>query len=254
MVDTVFLDDLRCDGGGHGGCQAECRIYWKTAWLKPVTVGATTAASSDPAALGELRARVVGNATHVEPDGTLRYRCQATQALEASTELSTVDPRPYVRSATSGDVSFGHFVRVLGRAVSMEAAKKFTRPWRPPLSGATSTTPKTPLLDLQVGERVRVKTPEQIAATLTNMGKNRGLWFDIEMLKLSGQEFTVRRRVERLINELDGHMIELSSDCIMLDGGVCSGEYSVGRWFCHRAIYSYFREAWLERVNAPQLA
>ena len=23
---VVFLDDLRCDGAGHGGCQMECRI------------------------------------------------------------------------------------------------------------------------------------------------------------------------------------------------------------------------------------
>ena len=29
MRDTVYLEDLRCDGSGHGGCQAGCRIYWK---------------------------------------------------------------------------------------------------------------------------------------------------------------------------------------------------------------------------------
>src|SRR5687767_15131427 len=36
MHDTVLLDDLRCDGSGHGGCQAGCRIYWKEAWLRRV--------------------------------------------------------------------------------------------------------------------------------------------------------------------------------------------------------------------------
>ena len=36
MRDTVFLDGLRCDGSGHGGCQAACRIYWKDAWLRRV--------------------------------------------------------------------------------------------------------------------------------------------------------------------------------------------------------------------------
>src|SRR4051795_288261 len=36
MRDTVFLEELRCDGSGHGGCQAECRIYWKEAWLTKV--------------------------------------------------------------------------------------------------------------------------------------------------------------------------------------------------------------------------
>src|SRR5215472_391391 len=36
MADAVLLDGLRCDGTGHGGCQAGCRLFWKTAWLKPV--------------------------------------------------------------------------------------------------------------------------------------------------------------------------------------------------------------------------
>ena len=31
MPDTVLLDDLRCDGSAHAGCQAGCRLYWKEA-------------------------------------------------------------------------------------------------------------------------------------------------------------------------------------------------------------------------------
>ena len=31
---SVFLDDLRCDGSAHDGCQAECRFIWKEAWLR----------------------------------------------------------------------------------------------------------------------------------------------------------------------------------------------------------------------------
>ena len=36
MRDTLFLEDLRCDGSAHGGCQAGCRIYWKESWLRRV--------------------------------------------------------------------------------------------------------------------------------------------------------------------------------------------------------------------------
>src|SRR6188472_3888494 len=36
MRDTVFLENLRCDGASHGGCQAECRLYWKESWLRHV--------------------------------------------------------------------------------------------------------------------------------------------------------------------------------------------------------------------------
>ena len=37
LDDTVHLADARCDGSAHGGCQAECLLFWKTAWLKPVS-------------------------------------------------------------------------------------------------------------------------------------------------------------------------------------------------------------------------
>ncbi len=36
MPDTVMLDDLRCDGSGHEGCQAGCRLYWREAWVRRV--------------------------------------------------------------------------------------------------------------------------------------------------------------------------------------------------------------------------
>ena len=36
LRDSVLLEDLRCDGSGHDGCQAGCRIYWKEAWLRRV--------------------------------------------------------------------------------------------------------------------------------------------------------------------------------------------------------------------------
>ena len=29
----MHLEDLRCDGSAHGGCQAGCLLYWKEAWL-----------------------------------------------------------------------------------------------------------------------------------------------------------------------------------------------------------------------------
>src|SRR4051794_29503598 len=36
MKDAVHLEGLRCTGAAHGGCEALCLIFWKTAWLKPV--------------------------------------------------------------------------------------------------------------------------------------------------------------------------------------------------------------------------
>src|SRR5438046_3456357 len=35
LTGTVHLDDLRCDGSAHGGCQAGCLLFWKEEWLQP---------------------------------------------------------------------------------------------------------------------------------------------------------------------------------------------------------------------------
>src|SRR5262249_38856375 len=128
--------------------------------------------------------------------------------------------------------------------------KKLRRLQDPPLRGAGAKSTRTPTLDLQPGEWVRIKSAEEIQATLNDQGKNRGLWFDREMLRLCGQVFRVSHRIDRLVDERTGEMIELSSDCIALEGSTCSGEYSLGRWFCPRAIYPYWREGWLERVES----
>ena len=33
---SVHLAGARCDGSVHGGCQAECNLFWKDEWLTPV--------------------------------------------------------------------------------------------------------------------------------------------------------------------------------------------------------------------------
>src|SRR5207253_793001 len=56
---TVLLEDLRCDGSAHDGCQAGCRIYWREEWLRPVG-GEPLRAATDvagPAGLESLSRR-----------------------------------------------------------------------------------------------------------------------------------------------------------------------------------------------------
>jgi hypothetical protein len=109
------------------------------------------------------------------------------------------------------------------------------------------TTPAN--LRLESGDLVRVKPQAEIERTLDETGKTRGLWFDREMLPYCGQTHGVQRRVERFIDESTGEMIELKTDAIILEGVTCSGYQSENRWFCPRAIYPWWREAWLERVE-----
>jgi hypothetical protein len=254
IADSVYLDDLRCDGSGHDGCQAECRLYWKEAWLRRVAPSdpppGTGGGHGDHEARRALLELVTRETRAATPEGDIRYRCQATELLAVSQPLSLTDPRPYVREYTSGNVSIRTFTRVMTRATVTEVRRKLGRLPAIHVQGQSTKSPETPPLDLQPGEWVRVKSQDQIRETLTDKGKNRGLWFDVEMVAFCGQTFRVRRRIERFVHDRDGKMIELPSDCVTLDGAVCSGERSTQRWFCPRAIYPYWRECWLERVPA----
>ena len=158
MANTVLLDDLRCNGSAHGGCQAECRFYWNEAWLRPVTSGGP--GGDHPRSGGDAGApeRVEKNTRRSGEDGKVRFRCQATEMVAASEPLSTNDPRPYLRELTSGDVSVRTFARIMSRATVMQPLHRLGWLPMPPLKGPSPKSPKAPLLDLQPGEWVRVKS------------------------------------------------------------------------------------------------
>ena len=44
-------------------------------------------------------------------------------------------------------------------------------------------------------------------------------------------------------------MSDMKNPCIILEGGICQARYSDCRMLCPRAIYSFWREIWLERVE-----
>lgn len=251
MADTVFLDDVRCDGGGHAGCAHGCRIYWKESWLSPASQNSGNSETVDPASAAALLDMVSRHTTQGDDPLALRYRCQATQALDASTPVSIRDIRSYVREYQVDNVPLTRFARVLARAAVMEPARILGLLPAAPLRGKGPKSVRTPVLDLKPGDWVRVKSREEIEATLNDKGKNRGLWFDREMLPFCGREFEVRQRVERIVDEANGQLIELTTDCVTLDGAVCSGERSTCRWFCQRGIFPFWREGWLERIPGP---
>jgi hypothetical protein len=252
MDNTVLLDDLRCDGSAHGGCQAECRYYWNEAWLRRVQPGAPPpGAANDDDAVAALLARVQPATQWTDDAGEVRFRCQATQTNAASIPLSTADLRSYVGEVSSKNVSVRKFARVMLRAVIWQPMHHF-RILRWPKGTSEKSPPKPEPLGLQSNEWVRVKSLEEIEATLTTGGTNRGLHFDPEMVPYCGTVLKVRGRVTRIIDEPTGKMLEFGSDCIKLDNAVCSGERSTGRWFCPREIYPYWRESWLERVDESE--
>jgi hypothetical protein len=95
-----------------------------------------------------------------------------------------------------------------------------------------------------------VRSYEEILATLDGDNKNRGLYFDAEEVPYCGGTYRVRSRVSRIINEKTGRMLELRGANVILEDVYCQARYSYCRMLCPRSIFPFWREAWLERVEA----
>lgn len=258
VPETVLLGEARCDGSGHDRCQAECRLFWKEAWLRKVAPDAPLPAPFAAEDAAALLARVSpATRSTVADNGKewTRYRCQNTAIPDCSDLLSVWDPRTYINEYTNGNVSFGHFLRVTARAATWEPARKLGLVPVIHVPGtATKDQPRPKPLNLQPGEWVRIKSKEEIATMLTPDGRDRGLWFDREMVPYCGGTYRVRQRIGRFIDERSGKLTILKNEAITLDGVVCSGDRSICRWLCPREVYPYWREAWLERVQAQASA
>jgi hypothetical protein len=255
LEDTVHLDGLRCDGSAHGGCQAKCLMFWKTSWVKRVADNGSAAPSRAGAAdgNGDMLARL-GPTTREATDGTLRYTCQATEVNAATRPLPATEVKQYLWDVSSGNFSLWTFARIVARTLFNRYQEWSTKHMPPALriregrrfdhvQGERTKTPKQ-TLDLKIGEQARIRPLPEIEATLNTNNSNRGLLFDSEMAARCGSSSRVLDRVERLVNDETGELIEIKSDCVILDGIFCRGE---NRRLCSRSAYDYWREIWLER-------
>jgi hypothetical protein len=280
---TVHLE-TRCDGQAHGGCQAGCLIFWKEDWLRPAgrtsqddAVSLTGAPSADGGAAGFGKcseANVLANAQLPNSNGGIpRFACQATQLPYATKDLAWWDIRQYVEDYLSGNVNlrqilnglvYSMYYNLSQAGIGLGPAMRwfydnFHALWQgtefPRKSGRIPLGEPTPAasLDLRPGEFVRIKPYREILRTLNTENKNRGLFFDAEMVPYCGGKYRVLQRVTRIIDEKTGAMQEFKTPCFILDSVICQSRYSYCRMFCPRSIYSYWREIWLERIapDAP---
>lgn len=272
MNEAVHLEGLRCDGSAHGGCQAGCLFFFKNAWLEQVDgpdAGRSDSPASDarttvPFDDAKLRAgtRAVPATT---PDGEPVYVCQTTEIHRATTLLPWWDVRQYVEDVTSGNVGFFDlmnrlFFRLTANAILHLPGYRFWlaiydgvqrliggKPF-PDMQGKLKKTPSD-ALGLRPGDRVKVKSLAEIEKTLDVRNRNRGLAFDKEQSRFCGERHVVHSRVTQIIDEPTGRMVKFPNECIVLEDVACRACYSEKRIGCPRAIYSYWRECWLERVE-----
>ena len=276
---AVHLEGVRCDGSAHDGCQAECLLFWKDAWLKPVSGDvertAGVRASAPPRDGNAPPCTEIDLLLHTQTAdaaGQRRYTCQATRMYEATEAVAWWDIRHYVFDVVTRNRTLGQVLRVTALAFIRWVLVRIPTAYRlrmafsdwihrvvadrgAPTLGLESRLPagaSTPVgrLGLQPGELVRIKSKAEIEHTIDRHGRNRGLTFDAEeMAPYCGKVVKVHKAVTRIIEEPTGRMIEMKQPCIMLEGVICSGDYASCRLNCPRAIPSYWRELWLERIG-----
>ncbi len=276
---SVHLDELRCDGRAHGNCDAGCLLFWKTSWLKkcdgpeagesrPIEDGSLARAAAAPGCgAGELEA---GTRAPGSPEGDdAVYTCQATELPAMTRHLPWWDVRQYVEDLSSGNARpwqmfrgfvYAGYVQLVNAGVGLGRPLKWLYDLVQSLWGGIpyprkrGTIPmgrKTPSgeLGLKPGELVRVKSHDEILATLNTKNRNRGLLFWDEEVPFCGGTYRVLQRVDQIVDERTGRMIRIQSPTVILENVYCQARYSDKRLFCPRALYSMFREIWLERVE-----
>jgi hypothetical protein len=197
------------------------------------------------------------------------YACQSTDVFVATTPLPWWHLQQYVEDVRSGNVRIGQLVKALvfyiiheitqaglgiGSAMRLvyDSLQKLRGgapyPWRPGEVVKGTRTPSEKL-NLQPGDLVRVRDNREILKTLDQDWRNRGMYFDGELVPFCNGTYSVLRRVEKIVDEKTGKMMHFKNDAIILKDVACEARYAKCRHFCSRAIYPYWREIWLERAT-----
>ena len=108
-----------------------------------------------------------------------------------------------------------------------------------------TTQAKAPTASFKAGDMVRVRSPEEIAATLNMWGELKGCGFLAEMWRYCDTTQRVLKPVERFLDERD-YQMKKTKGLILLEGIMCEGTADYGR--CDRACYFFWREEWLEKI------
>ncbi len=100
---------------------------------------------------------------------------------------------------------------------------------------------------LNAGDLVRVRSVEEIKATLNHWGILKGCMFmPNEMSMYCGTTQRVVKRMERFVDERD-YRVKKCNGIILLEGLNCQGTTDYGR--CDRNCFFFWREEWLEKID-----
>lgn len=167
-------------------------------------------------------------------------QCQVEDLSSAGTRLSKVE-------GLTRSLSYKVIRLVSDPGVVLQKLRKLLRIRKK--KPVDDVDPMAYSLGLQAGERVRVKTREEIQATLDEEGYYDRLGFMPEMDRFIGGEYTVRNRIDRFFDERNQRLLKLRN-VVILDGVHCEPpkDGSVPYSGCDRLCFLFWKEAWLERI------
>jgi len=236
LDDTVFLEEVRCSGQKHGGCDKECLIFWKEAWLKPA--GSKTDAPTSHAKVNEADLIALANQND-------QFFCQATEIINASQPLPFWEPKQYILDLLHNRISIVRWSKSMAIAFYNKIAHVTGRKsWRF-IAGPGTYNGTRSNLNLQPGDVVKVKSLAQIQQTLDADGKHQNLLFAPSMAEFCGSTMRVQKRVENIILEGTPRQRKIK-DTVLLEGATCDG---VCHRLCPRQSLLFWRECWLEKMN-----
>lgn len=234
--DVVLLEGVRCSGAAHDGCQKECMIFWREAWLRNPRESASETrydSTGTERLLNRLKTM----------SGPKTYFCQASELLNATVPASRRDRLTgCFREVGVGNSSPLEMARHIARWAFWKARRKL-------FSGNTAAGNRSASEEchhFQPRELVTVKSQGEIRETLNQAGCNRGLYFMPDMWKACGKKLEVERTVEKIIVDGTGEMRRLRNTVFLKDSHCECFNSMAG---CPRNEFSYWRGTWLRPVQ-----
>ena len=101
------------------------------------------------------------------------------------------------------------------------------------------------VLNLQPGEWIKVRSEEEILATLDENRRYKGLLWMAGMNKHCGKRYCVFKRLDIMLLESTKEYRKVKNT-VLLEGAMCDGKAFNG---CGRSCFYFWREAWLQRID-----
>jgi hypothetical protein len=122
--------------------------------------------------------------------------------------------------------------------------------WYARLTGKSQASPapvvRAATASLKAGDLVRVRSRQEVEATLDRWKELKGCAFLEYMWQYCDTNQRVLKVMERFLDERD-YRVRKCKGVILLEGNICHGTPTFGR--CDRCCHLFWREEWLEKIG-----